>query len=77
MPAGKKRAVLMTRTVQFGGPPQAPVQKQVDLTKVFPLDTTLEEILGYVTSKNTNITQVIFESEAPEIPRDEEEGEPS
>lgn len=69
---GKKRAVLMTRTVQTVGPPQAPQQKTVDLTKVFPLETTLEEILGYCMEKGTNITQVIFESEAPGVPREDD-----
>ena len=69
---GKKRAVLMTRCVQTASTPQGPVPKQVDLAKVFPLETTLEEILGYVTEKGTNITQVIFESEAPEISREGE-----
>ena len=70
---GKKRAILMTRCTQVAQSPQGPMQKQVDLTKVFPLETTLEEILGYLTEKQTNQTTVIFESEAPEIPREEEE----
>lgn len=69
---GKRRAVLMTRTIQSAIGPQGPAQKQVDLTKVFPLETTLEEILGYLTEKGTNITQVIFESEAPEAPREDD-----
>lgn len=68
---GKKRAILMTRCVQTASTPQGPVPKQVDLTKVFPLETTLEEILGYLTEKQTNQTTVIFESEAPEIPKEE------
>lgn len=68
---GKKRAILMTRCVQTANTPQGPVPKQVDLAKVFPLETTLEEILGYLTEKLTNQATVIFESEAPEIPRNE------
>lgn len=70
---GKKRAVLMTRSVQNATGPQGPMQKQIDLTKVFPLSTTLEEILGYCTEKGTNITQIIFESEAPEVPREDDQ----
>ena len=72
MPQGKKRAVLMTKTVVTTMTPQGPAQKQVDLTKVVSLGTTLEEILGYCQEKGTNITTVIFESDAPEIPREDE-----
>lgn len=68
---GKKRAVTMTRTVQPSISAQGVVQKQVDLCAVFELDTTLEELLDYLQGKNTNTTTVVFESEAPELCKDE------
>ena len=71
MPAGKKRAVLMTKTAV----PTPQGMQARDLTKVFTLDTTLEEILGYCKEKNTNVTTVIFESEAPELPREDDKEE--
>lgn len=69
---GKKRAVVITKTTQAVMTQGGPAQKQVDLTKVFEIDTTLEELLGYLQGKDTNVLTVVFESDAPEMPRDQE-----
>jgi len=71
MPQGKKRAVVITKTVRPVMTQAGPATKQVDLTQVFEINTTLEELLGYLKDKDTNVLTVIFESEAPEMPREE------
>ena len=70
---GKKRAVVITKTTQAVMTQAGPATKQVDLTQVFEIDTTLEELLGYLKDKDTNVLTVIFESDAPEMSRDQEE----
>ena len=70
---GKKRAVVITKAVQAVMTQAGPAQKQMELTKVFEIDTTLEELLGYLKDKDTNVLTVIFESDAPEMSRDQEE----
>lgn len=39
---------------------------QQEFNKVFPIDTTLEEILQYAVGKHTNKVSITFESEEPE-----------
>lgn len=67
---GKKRAVVITKTQTAVMTQAGPATKTVELTKVFDIDTTLEELLGYLQGKDTNVLTVIFESEAPEVPRE-------
>ena len=69
---GKKRAVIMARGIKTGVAGGAPTQQPVDMCQVFNGDTTLEELQGFLESKGTTNAQIIFETEAPELPREDD-----
>ena len=69
---GKKRAVIMARVVKTTMVGGVPTPQQVDMCQVFNGDTTLAELQGFLESKGTTNAQIIFETEAPELPREDD-----
>ena len=45
------------------------MQQELELTKVWPLDTTLEELRVYCSGFNTNHMMIIFESDVEAPPK--------
>jgi len=65
----RRRAVVLTQQIRQIMGPQGPVgQQNTELTKVVDIDTPLEDVWAYVSSKGTNRAIIIFESEEPDIP---------
>lgn len=64
----RKQAVVIVLSTQPIVDPASGRQGmlQKEFTKVFPINTTLEELLQYAGTKSTNKVNITFESEEPE-----------